>query len=138
MVLNSVCNDEFFAKFARSMPRLEALSLAGFPHVGVLTLSALASSPRMRWLSFRHIDAAVLPALHHSTSLRVLDFHAPADHESIARHVQVLTQLALLSLPGVADSVVESCERQLKQTLVTCGEADLPSDPFLGDMDNCV
>ena len=129
--------DEFFARAVARLPSLEAVSLSGFVQVGVLTLSALASLPRVRWLRLRHVDGSVLAALHHAEQLRVLEIDR---NELPAFGVAPLTQLRVLSIHGAerADLDAAASGPLRSVALLTNNAADMPLDIFDGPLANAL
>lgn len=127
-----LCSDEMFAAGFATMTWLECLALRGFPNVGLLTISAVAQLPRIRWLRLSDIDPAVLVALHVSTSLRTLE--VPLTSPAVLQSVVALKQLRLLHVQGATDDDVSAISSALPRTIVISHDADMPaSTPFFDD-----
>lgn len=128
-----LCTDELFATSLARMSRLEALSLRGFPRVGLLAISAVAQLERMRWLRISDIEPSVLVALHTSTSLRALEV---VDAPLLPDYVSTLTQLRLLRVvpSNHADATAVNAaalQEALPQCVVVTNAGDAPtSTPF--------
>jgi hypothetical protein len=128
-----MCTDELFATSLARMSRLEALSLRGFPCVGLLTISTVAQLERMRWLRLSDVEPSVLVALHTSTALRALEI---VDAPLLPEYVATLTQLRLLrvvpknhSIAAVANA--GALEEALPRCHVVTNSGDAPSaTPF--------
>jgi hypothetical protein len=132
------CTDELFATSLARMSRLEALSLRGFPHVGLLTMSTIAQLERLRWLRIADIDPSMLVALHVSKSLRTMEV---PDWKDLPTFVGALTQLRLLCIDGKNDGLpktnsVSAIKEVLPRCIVVAELEEMPSmspfEEFLG------
>lgn len=127
-----LCSDEMFAAGFSTMTWLECLALRGFVNVGLLTISAVAQLPRIRWVRLSDIDPTVLVALHVSTSLRTLE--VPLTTPAVAESVVALKQLRLLHVHGASDDDVAALSNALPRCVVISHDADMPaSTPFFDD-----